>query len=176
MAYLSTSSNPDTNAARVLRAQWDRYQKLYTPVENRLIRSIGEDMTRPAMAGAQAADARANQVTDRMQSRMGLASLDGAPVAANRQRTRALSTAEAFNNASLAQVDRDQAIRTGLVDLGQGLVNQATGGLVDSAGMAGQRDMAYRQAQADYSAARSANRNQAISSLASIGTMAAIAF
>lgn len=170
--YVSTMGKPDQQAAKVLRAQWDRYQRLYTPVEDQLAGSIGEDMTRPAVTAAREADTRANQATDRMQGRMGLADLPGAPVAANRQRQRQLGQSEAFNDASLAQVDRNQAIRGSLVDVGQGLVNQATGGLTDAAGMAGQRESAYRNAQAQYDQAKTTQRNQAIGTAASIGMMA----
>lgn len=167
------SDNPDRKAAKVLRSQWERYKSLYTPVEDRLIGSIGEDMTQPAVEAAQAADTRSNQMTNRMQSRMGLASLPNAPQTGNRQRNRALSSAEAYNNASLAQIDRDTNIRTGLVDVGQGLVNQATGGLTDAAGMAGQRNLEFDRAQDNYKATKSANRNQMLGTAASIGMMLA---
>lgn len=170
--YISTSGSPDGNAAKVLRAQWDRYQQLYTPVEDRLAGSIGEDLTRPAMQGAREADTMANNITDRMKSRVGLADLPGAPVGANRQRQRQLGVSEAYNNASLSMVDRNQSIRGSLVDVGQGLVNQATGGLVDAAGMAGQRESAYNNAKAQYGQAKTAQRNSMIGTAASIGMMA----
>lgn len=169
---LSNSGKPSDKAARVTRAQWERYQQLYTPVENRLIGSIGQDMTRPAMRDARQADTLANQMTDRMKSRMGLTDLPGAPVQANRQRQRQLAQSEAYNNASLSQVDRNQNIRGSLVDVGQGIVNQATGGLTDASGMQAGREAAYSNAKAQHDQAKTAQRNSTIGTVASMGAMA----
>lgn len=173
MALLSHGGNPADQAARVMRAQWDQYIKTYTPTESRLIGSIGEDMTGRSTADALASTQRAGQVADRMQSRYGIADLEGAPTAGVRQRQGALAQAEAFNDTSLAQVDRNQNIRTGMVDVGQGILNQATGGLASAAGMQGQRDAAHSSAKQQYSQAKSAQRASTIGTIASIGAMIA---
>lgn len=171
--YLSGDGKADEKAARVLQAQWDRYQNLYTPVEDRLINSIGEDMTGQALKDARQSSTIANGVTDRMQERYGVAALPGQPIGAQRQRQRALNQAGAYNNASIAQVDRNQNIRSSLVDVGQGILNQATGGLSQAASMAGQREATYDAAKAQHKQAKQA---QTASTVATVATIAAMMF
>ncbi|MDH2289980.1 hypothetical protein QD172_01780 [Cobetia sp. 10Alg 146] len=168
---ISQSVSPNDNAAKVLKAQWERYRNAYTPVENQLAGSIGEDLTRPAMAQTQAANERSNAANARMKSRYGLADISGAPVAANQQRASALATSDAYNTANLAQIDRNQNIRTSLTDVGQQLVGQATGGLVNSAGMASSRNQAYEAQKASADQAQDAQQTQMLATAAMAAMM-----
>lgn len=176
---LGVDENPDTNAAKILRAQWDRYQNLYTSVEDNMLSSMGNRLFQRNVASAQKSSIRASEIEGRVRSRYGVhPTLEGYSGAnrkaeANRNlRERALAESEAYNNDSLATYDRDRNIRTGLVDLGQSLVNQSTGGLVDAAGMQGQRETAHKNAMAQYDANK---HSQAMQMASSAGILAGAA-
>lgn len=166
---LSNTGKADEKAAAVTRAQWERYQNLYTPVENDLIGSLDENnsLQTSALAG-QAAD-RSVAANQRMQSRLGATNPNADVAARQQQIARQQAVGDAFNTADLARVDRRSNVRGSLIDAGQSLVNQATGGLASSASAAGQRESAYtaQKAQAKQ------QRNAATTSLLTAGITAA---
>ena len=169
---LTYEGDPADNSAKVLRNQWQRYKELYTPVEDNLIASLNTDMTTPSVAETKKSNQQASEISDRMRQRYGMTEI--APDAANRQQNlaNALAVDSAYNTASLAETDRQDQIRQKLVQTGQSILNQATGGLADATSMQTNREA--RNAQAE--AAADAQDAQATSTMVSTGLMLAAAF
>lgn len=175
--------NPTDQMTNVLRAQWERYKSSYTPVEDELIDSLDENNAPRAAQQAQAASIRGQQATDRIRERYGIAEID--PNLGNRidRMNTSLAGTSAFNQTRLADFDRRDNVRQNLVQVGQSLLNQSTGGLSSASNMQSQRDSAYRLSQANWEATRaqqqaqySAQRSANTGALVSAGIMAAAAF
>lgn len=169
---LSYDGDPNDSNADVLKAQWERYVDLYTPIEDALIGSLGDSTTGEATEQAGAAADRSVAATQRLQSRYGLSSLD--PELTERQNSidRSLATSSAYNTAAVSDIDRRDTIRSSLVNVGQGILNQATGGLSQAASMQNSREAANAQAEAQ----ADAQRNSTYASLGSAALLAAFAF
>lgn len=175
--------NPTDQMTRVLREQWERYKSSYTPVEDELVESLDENNAPRVARQAQASSIRGQQATNRIRERYGIAEI--APELGDRidRMNTSLASTSAFNQTRLADFDRRDAVRQNLVQVGQSLLNQSTGGLSSASNMQSQRDSAYRLSQANWESTRaqqqaqaSAQRSANIGSLVSAGIMAAFAF
>lgn len=176
-------ANPSDQLAAVLRKQWERYQQLYTPVEDELLASLNKSNATQTAAAAEATAQRGHEATARIRERYGIAEIDPEIAQRNREIETTLAGSSAFNQTRLAEFDRRDNVRAALVGVGQGLLNQATGGLTSAAGMHASRESSYANALANYNAQqaqiaaqRSAQRSSTAGGLLSAGIIAAASF
>lgn len=159
-------ASPHTDsAAKILEQNWDHFQNTHLPAINDMQAQIGTDLTADAVRSASDATARAHGVTDRMQMRLGQSQIPGTSNEASRQRAGALSEAGAFNNARVAQLDRDRSLMSNLVGIGGAVNQQAVQASGAAAGMEQQRIGQYNADMAAYKQAK-AQRNNALWSTA----------
>lgn len=166
---LNIDDDADDNAAAVTKAQWQRYQELYTPLENQLLGSLDDNNSMQTANQAGEAYDRSTQSSARQLSRYGVTDPNASSTAHQAAIDRARAKGDAFNSSELARIDRRNNVRGSLIDAGQSLVNQATGGLSSSASAAQSRDNAYQQQKA----AADQQENQMYSSLLATGLSAA---
>lgn len=160
--------------ARISREEFDRYLREFRSTEQKVIGSLGESTVGAATDAAQKDAIRSRETLNRMRERFGV-SVDPTIAAGEARQARLsdpLNALTAGNNA--ADFDRDNKRQTlaGLLNIGQGIRQQALGGFGSAAGMEGARvanDSANRNA---YTQQKAANKAQMISSVASLGAMA----
>lgn len=177
--FITPGDKPSDTMASVLRAQWERYKNAFTPVEDELVDSLNVNMAPEAAREANQAARRGQEATQRIQRRFGIADVDPNLSARIRRFDRSLAGTSAFNQTALAQVDRRDNVRQGLVETGQALLNQATGGLASATGLQSSRENANRAAMAQYRQQQqqaSAQRTQTTTGLIGAGIIAAASF
>lgn len=161
--------------AKISREEFDRYLAEFRPLEQQTVDSLKESTVGKSMDASKADAVQARASLGRMRERYGV---DTTPMqAAGEARQNALSgalgTLSTGNTA--AQYDKDNKRQTlaGLLNVGQGIRQQALGGFSSAAGMEGQRNAANQQNQAAYAQQRSASKANTYSAVASMGMMAA---
>lgn len=171
------SQTPLADALAVIsRDEFNRYLREFRPTEQETIASLNESTVGKAMDTAQADAVRTRAALERMRERYGT-TLDPAQTTAEARQnslSAGLGVLTAANNA--ADYDRDNKRQTlaGLLNVGQGIRQQALGGFSSAAGMEGSRVAADSANRNAYAQQKAANRNAMISSAASLGMMAVI--
>ena len=169
-----TDKQAEEMGAQVTREQFERYMTDFAPVEKKLAGSLGE--ADPQAAGQQATQdaGRARASLDRMRSRYGASLTGGQRQAEDHQAAGAtgLSALGAMNTTRQHGEDRDFNLRGGLINIGNNVNASAVGGLTQSAANASARGDAHNSAMANYSAQRSQQKAQTVSTVASLGAMA----
>lgn len=160
--------------ARISRDEFDRYLREFRPTEQAVINSLQESTVGSSMEAAQGDAIRARAAMERMRERYGTQLSTAQAAGEDRQNALSgvLSTLSAGNNA--ADFDRDNKRQTlaGLLNVGQGIRQQALGGFSSAAGMEGSRVAADSANRNAYQQQKAGNRQAALGAAASLGMMA----
>lgn len=164
--------------ARISRGEFQRYLDQFRPLEGDLISELDKPTVGKSIDAAAADATRARASLERMRERYGA---DVTPFqAAAEARQNALSSTlgqlSAANNAVLADRDNRRQSLAGLLNVGQGIRQQALGNFSSAANMEGARASADQANRAAYAQQKAANRSSAIQSVASLGAAALMAF
>lgn len=162
--------------ARISREEFDRYLTEFRPLEQKTIASLDDSTVQKSMDASQGDAVQARASLERMRQRYGVDTTPAQAAGEARQNalSGALSTLSAGNTA--AQFDKDNKRQTtaGLLNVGQGIRQQALGGFGSAAGMEASRVSADQQNQAAYAQQKSASKANTYSAVASLGMMAAM--
>jgi len=156
-------------------SMWNRYQDVWVPLENMYISDAVHSFDAPNYVASQgqaaslASSVYEPKIYDTQQELMarGLDPNSGAFVGESNalRRSQARATGETMADAGLGQTDRGFQKMTNVVRMGQGLVGEASEGMIDVASR--QQEALEAQAERDFS--RSASRQQAVGTAAGIG-------
>lgn len=162
--------------ARISQEEFYRYMQDFGPLEQKTIDSLSTSTVGASMDAAQKDAVQSRESLERMRSRYGV---DVTPAQAQAEaRQNALSgtlgLATAGNTA--AQFDKDNHRQTlaGLLNVGQGIRQQALGNFSSAASMEGQRVAANNQNQAAYAQQKAQSQAATYGAVASLGTTAAV--
>lgn len=166
-------ATPDDQLAYLSKSQWAHYMNQFAPVEDELVGEINSTKMVDQARSTAARQIETGQGSiDRVKSRYGLG---GAPKGFSRvlERQQAMGdaggTAQAVNTARVDQRERNLGLMSEMMQVGRGVASQGMSGMADVAGMAAQRDAQNAQASA-------ANKAGRISTAASLGALALMAF
>ena len=161
--------------ATISREEFDRYLQDFRPLEQKTIDSLGASTVGASMDAAQKDAVQSRASLERMRSRYGVDVTPAQAAAEARQNALSgtLGLATAGNTA--AQFDKDNRRQTlaGLLNVGQGIRQQALGNFGSAASMEGQRVAANNQNAAAYAQQKSQSRAATYGAVASLGTTAA---
>lgn len=162
--------------AKISREEFDRYLTEFRPLEQKTVASLNDSTVGASMDASLKDTVQARASLERMRSRYGVDVSPDQAVGEARQNalSGALGSLSAGNTA--AQFDKDNKRQTlaGLLNVGQGIRQQALGGFSAASGMEGQRNSANQQNQAAYAQQKSAQRSQTYGAVASLGMAAAM--
>jgi hypothetical protein len=162
--------------AKISREEFDRYLKEFRPLEQKTVSSLNDSTVGKAMDSSLKDSVQARASLERMRSRYGVTMSPDQAIGEARQNalSGALGTLSAGNTA--AQFDKDNKRQTlaGLLNVGQGIRQQALGGFGAASGMEAQRNSANQQNQAAYAQQKAASKASTYSAIASLGMMAAM--
>jgi hypothetical protein len=142
-AIPDASTDPQAALSAITKRDWERYQALYSPVEDQIIGSL-QDSSIVTDARQQAANAFADRDTRtlREQRRYGL-SMDPAAQAyqdnVNAMDSRLYGDSK-INESRIEQKERNDGLRRALIDIGRGVAGTANSGLGDAASSQAQRN------------------------------------
>ena len=142
----------DDVLAGINKKLYKEYQDYGIPAEDRLFDQLDADTTQKALADATKARRTLGQVDDRNASRFGVTKNSAQQGNSDRRTllsTRA-SSADAGNNAIIADEDRELNTMQTLMNQGAGLRNAAQGGLGVAAANEQAKEAAYNQAKQQY--------------------------
>lgn len=163
--------------ATISREEFDRYLQDFRPLEEKTIGSLGASTVDASMDAARKDAMQSRASLERMRSRYGVDVMPAQAAAEARQNALSgtLGLATAGNTA--AQFDKDNRRQTlaGLLNVGQGIRQQALGNFSSAASMEGQRNSANQQNQAAYAQQKAQSRASMYGAVASLGTVAAMA-
>ena len=164
-------NDPDAAMGQILRGENDFRNRLYGPLEDQMIASLGDGkIVQTARDAAQSAMGGAGKRANRMASRYGgLTAFQQSEVDRKAKMGDASATAGLINNARIDQNQRDTEVRQGLVNYFRGVQGNAMGGLGEAANSQVSRQNAVSQAQS----ARRANTIGTVGSLAATALMLA---
>ena len=162
--------------ARISKEEFNRYLADFRPLEQKTIDSLDESTVGTAMGNSQADSVRAQAALGRMRERYGTGTTPMQQAGEQRKMalSGALGTLNAGNTAYLADRDRVQSTRAGLMNVGQQLRQQSLGNYSSAAGMEGARTSADAQNSASYKQSQNASKQQTYATVASLGMMAAM--
>lgn len=160
--------------ARISRDEFDRYLREFQPVQQQTIATLNDSSAGTAMSSAQGDAVRSRAAIERMRERygVGMDPMQSAGEARQNALSGALGTLTAGNNAADADRDNKRQTLAGLLNVGQGIRNQAMGGLSSAAGMEGARTSADSAARNAHRQQKAANTASTIGAVASLGMMA----
>ena len=162
--------------ATISREEFDRYLQDFRPLEEKTIGSLGASTVGASMDAVRKDAAQSRASLERMRSRYGVDVMPAQADAEVRQNALSgtLGLATAGNTA--AQFDKDNRRQTlaGLLNVGQGVRQQALGNFSSAASMEGQRNSANQQNQAAYAQQKAQSRAATYGAVASLGTTAAL--
>jgi hypothetical protein len=165
---LPVVSDPEKTNADLLRKDYDRYVQNFRPFEEKILASVNDT----SLIDAVPEDVKKQQdiaagVQQRNLSRYGGAGLSVAQRAAQNvanQRQGMVSLAGGLNTARINQDAINKKSIAELINIGQGVNRNAMQGMGDAAGLAGQREAAFKGAKAQHH-----------NSMVGLGTMATLA-
>lgn len=162
--------------ARISREEFDRYLKDFRPLEQKTIDSLDSSTVGKSMDASQADAVQARASLERMRQRYGVDTTPAQAAGEARQNalSGALSALSAGNTAAQFDKDNNRQTLAGLLNVGQGIRQQALGGFSSAAGMESSRNAANQQNQAAYAQQKSADKANTYSAVASLGMMAAM--
>lgn len=175
MAYAQAG----TIAANETRAEWNAFLKQYKPLMDKMMGGMSDT----AMVDAAAVDVprtieQQQQAGARALARRGVA-VTGDQAAALERRTtlnKSLSLAQGMNSARTTQRAVNETRANTVADLRSTMMNNGMNNLNTAAGLAANRDMANRSAEAAAKAQKYQTYGQIGSSLAMLGGMALMGF
>lgn len=162
---LPAGGDPKTELADFLQGQHERFVTDFSDYETALVNARDDTSLIDAAPGIVEDQTRIAQGTaERNRERYGYQQTGAERLETQRQdqRQEALSLAGGVNNARLAQRDSNQQLIGNLFNIGQGVYNSATSGLMNATQMQAQRNMAF-------SNAKTAHKQQSIGFLGSLG-------
>lgn len=164
--------------ARISRDEFQRYMDQFRPLESDLISSLDESTVGKSIDVAASDAVRARASLERMRERYGanVTPFQAAAEARQNALSGSLGELSAANNAVLADRDNRRQSLAGLLNVGQGLRQQALGNFGSAANMEGARASANQVNRAAYTQQKAANRAATIQSAASLGAAALMAF
>ncbi len=142
-------NDPDSAMNTILRGENQFRNRLYGPLEDQMIASLGQgELVQTARdSAAQSMGGAANR-SKRMASRYGgLSTLQTSEIGRKAKLGDATATAGLVNNARIDQNQRDTEVRQGLVNYFRGVQGNAMGGLGDAANSQVSRENLVRQQQ-----------------------------
>jgi hypothetical protein len=165
---LPVVSDPEKTNADLLRKDYDRYVQNFRPFEEKILASVNDT----SLIDAVPEDVKKQQdiaagVQQRNLSRYGGAGLSVAQRAAQNvanQRQGMVSLAGGLNTARINQDAINKKSIAELINIGQGVNRNAMQGMGNAAGLAGQREAAFKGAKAQHH-----------NSMVGLGTMATLA-
>lgn len=167
---VSISNNPDRTAAAITRAQWQHFLDIYRPVEEEaLAKAMQTDFTREGDEAGQLARTAVQRSTGMLERnlRRSGATLSSEERSALRRRQNlsvSRAAAQAENTTRRGMSESRQRLLQGLVGIGRGVAQTASGGINAAADMAAGR-------QAEYMAQKAQARNTNLSAAASIASL-----
>lgn len=171
-SQLPNVSDPEQTMANISRNQYEWYRQNFDNFEQGLLDRASNDtsLIDNARENAEIGDRVGRDVAARNASRYGVA-LTGAQKNAQQRGfslTNALNTTDALNNATLQQTDLNEGLRSGLINIGQGLNAESMSNLSSAAASQSQRENAYENARTN----ASNQQRSTLTSLAGLGIMA----
>lgn len=160
--------------ARISREEFDRYIREFRPTEQDTIASLNEASVGRSMDDAQADAVRSRAALQRMRERygVGMTAAQTAGEARQSSLSGALGVLTAGNQAADFDLDNKRQTLAGLLNIGQGIRQQAMGGFSSAAEMENSRNTANAAAKTANAQQKAANRQAALGAAASIGMMA----
>lgn len=164
--------------ARISRDEFDRYIQDFRPTEQKVINSLDQSTVGQAMDSAQADAVRSRAALDRMRQRYGVEVSPTQAAAESRQRalSGALGVISAGNAAQRADEDNRRQTLAGVLNVGQGIRQQALGNFSSASQLEGSRTAANRANEYARKQQKEAEKQQTIGTVAALATTAAFAF
>jgi hypothetical protein len=160
--------------ARISRDEFDRYLQSFRPTEQKTIESLNDSTVGKSMDAALGDAVRSRASLERMRERYGVDVTPSQAAGEARQNalSGALGTLTAGNTA--AQFDQDNRRQTlaGLLNVGQGLRQQALGSFGSASQMEGARASANSANRNAYTQMKAQQKAQMYQGAASLGAMA----
>ena len=159
--------NPDKALGEVTRSLDARKREFFWQIEDELLNSIDDtSIIDEAKASANIGYEQQAARTKRELARYGQTMTVGQQKETNRlaKLNKPLNYASTVNDARLKQFDRNEAVKTQLLNNSRALTGQAVDGLSTSASLATQRENAYQSDRADYKADKYSNMANTVSS------------
>lgn len=152
---LAGVSDPEETYAQITRNDYNNYMRDYRNFENRLIAARNDtSLIDQAKIDAPKQVQISKDIQKRNIERYGGAGLSNAQKSEQgreMQRGGQLNLAGGVNNARINQREVNQATMADLINIGQGVNRNALGNLGSAAGMAADRQQAYKNAKAQHS-------------------------
>lgn len=160
--------------ATISREEFDRYLEEFRPLEEQTIASLDESTVGTSMEAAGADAVRARAALGRMRERYGANVTPTQAAAEARQNALSgtLGTLTAGNTAILADRDNQRQTLAGLVNIGQGIRQNALNGYGSASGMESARVSADNANQSAYKQQKASGTASTIQSAVSLGSMA----
>lgn len=164
--------------ARISQDEFERYLKDFHPLEATTIQSLDQSTVGKSMDAAAGDAVRARASLQRMRERYGVdvSPMQAMAEARNNALSGALGQLSAANNAVLADRDNQRRTLAGLMNVGQGIRQQALGNFGSAANLEGARASANQANKVAYEQQKAANKASTIQAVASLGAMAAFMF
>lgn len=162
--------------AKISREEFDRYLTEFRPLEEKTVKSLDTSTMQKSMDASRVDAVQARASLGRMRERYGAATTPDQVAGEARQNalSGALGTLSAGNTAAQFDKDNQQQTLAGLLNVGQGIRQQALGGFGSAAGMEGQRNSANQQNKAAHAQQKAANKANTYSAVAAVGMTAAV--
>lgn len=164
--------------ARISRDEFDRYLKDFRPTEQKVIDSLDESTVGKSMNAAQGDAVRSRASLERMRARYGTGTTPAQAAGEARQNalSGALGSLSAGNTAAQYDSDNKRQTLAGLLNVGQGLRQQALGNFGSASSLEGSRASANSANRTAYTQQKAAEKQQNTQSAAALAAMAAMYF
>lgn len=164
--------------ARISREEFERYLEDFRPTEQATIKSLNTSTVGKAMDSSAADAVRSRASLERMRERYGTTATPDQAAGEARQNALSgtLSTLNAGNVAAQNDSDNRQKTLAGLLNVGQGIRQQALGNFGSASSLEGQRASANTSNQVAYKQQQAAQKQQTTQSAVALAAMAAMYF
>ena len=164
--------------AQISQEEFQRYLQDFRPTESATIADLDKSTVAESMNNAQGDAVRSRAALERMRERYG--TNVSAEQAAGEARQNALSgtlnVLNAGNTAVIGDRDTQRQSLSGLLNVGQGIRQQALGTFGSASQLEGQRTSANASNQAAYKQQQAADKANTYSQVAALGMTAAVVF